>query len=81
MSSTGSSAALPPSLTDSQLARMDRLTREGIEERLKVLDGVQASLWRCVEELTKMKSVLPPQVAVEAVEDAANRQGKGKGRA
>ena len=38
---------------------MDRLTREAIDERLRVLEGISGTVWRCVEELTRMRSVLP----------------------
>ena len=50
---------LPPSLTDEQLARLDRLTREAIDERLRVLEGVSGVIYWCMEELTRMRSVLP----------------------
>ncbi|KAK7685353.1 hypothetical protein QCA50_011717 [Cerrena zonata] len=52
-------AELPPTLTDEQLGRLDRLTREAIDERLRVLEGVSGAVWRCVEDLTRMRSVLP----------------------
>lgn len=58
-------AQLPPTLTDEQIARMDRLTRDAIDERLRVLEGVSSAVYRCVEELTRIRSVLPPR------EDAA----------
>ena len=50
---------LPPTLTDEQLARLDRLTRDAIDERLRVLEGVSSAVFRCVEELTRIRSVLP----------------------
>ncbi|KAI0779227.1 hypothetical protein C8Q74DRAFT_1446840 [Fomes fomentarius] len=53
---------LPPTLTDEQLARLDRLTREAIDERLRVLEGVSGAVYRCVEELTRVRSVLPSSV-------------------
>ncbi|KAG9027847.1 E3 ubiquitin-protein ligase hrd1 [Tulasnella sp. JGI-2019a] len=68
------SSPISQGLTDSQLQKMDRLTREGIEERLKVLDGVQTNLWKCVEDLTRMKSVLPPLPATG--DDSDGRKGK-----
>ncbi|KAI0633905.1 hypothetical protein C8Q77DRAFT_1057555 [Trametes polyzona] len=52
-------AQLPPTLTDEQLARLDRLTREAIDERLRVLEGVSGAIYRCMEELTRVRSVLP----------------------
>lgn len=38
----------------------DRLTREAIDERLRVLGGVDEVVNRCIDELTRMRSVLPP---------------------
>lgn len=50
---------LPPTLTDAQLAHLDVLTREAIDERLRVLEGVSSTMYRCIEELTRLRSVLP----------------------
>jgi E3 ubiquitin-protein ligase synoviolin len=50
---------LPPTLTDAQLAHLDVLTRDAIDERLRVLEGVSNTMYRCVEELTRLRSVLP----------------------
>ena len=50
---------LPPTLTDAQLAHLDVLTREAIDERLRVLEGVSSTMHRCIEELTRLRSVLP----------------------
>ncbi|KAG8944419.1 E3 ubiquitin-protein ligase hrd1 [Tulasnella sp. 408] len=75
-SRTGSlpaSDSLPANLSDEQLARIDQLTREAIQERLKVLEGVQSSLWKAVEDLTRLSSVLPPSVPSEG-----DSKGKGK---
>ena len=52
-------ATLPPTLTDAQLAHLDVLTRDAIDERLRVLEGVSNTMYRCVEELTRLRSVLP----------------------
>ena len=52
-------AQLPPTLTDEQLGRLDRLTRDAIDERLRVLEGVSNAVYRCVEELTRIRSALP----------------------
>jgi E3 ubiquitin-protein ligase synoviolin len=49
---------LPPSLSEAQLLNLDRVTRETIDERLRVLEGVQQTVWRCVEDLTRLRSVL-----------------------
>ena len=50
---------LPPTLTDEQLAVMDNLTREAIDERLRVLEGVSGAVFRCIDDLMRMRSVLP----------------------
>ncbi|KAJ3749169.1 hypothetical protein DFH05DRAFT_1520777 [Lentinula detonsa] len=52
-----SSSAAP--LTDEQLALMDRTTREAIDERLKVLEGVSTAVYRCIDDLMRMRSALP----------------------
>ena len=50
---------LPPTLTDAQLALMDRVTREAIDERLRVLEGVSGAVYRCIEDLMRVRSSLP----------------------
>ena len=50
---------LPPNLTDEQLALMDQITREAIDERLRILEGVSVAVSRCVEDLTRVRSALP----------------------
>lgn len=50
---------LPPDLTEAQLGLMDRLTREAIDERLRVLEGVSTAIHRCVDDLMRMRSALP----------------------
>lgn len=50
---------LPPTLTDEQLAIMDRLTREAIDERLRVLEGVSGAVFRCIDDLMRVRSTLP----------------------
>ncbi|KAH0589305.1 E3 ubiquitin-protein ligase HRD1 [Termitomyces sp. J132] len=58
---------LPPTLTDEQLAVMDRLTREAIDERLRVLEGVSSAVYRCIDDLMRMRSALPsPNAAAPA---------------
>ncbi|RDB25352.1 E3 ubiquitin-protein ligase HRD1 [Hypsizygus marmoreus] len=54
-----SATLLPPTLTDDQLAIMDRLTREAIDERLRVLEGVSGAVYRCIDDLMRMRSALP----------------------
>jgi E3 ubiquitin-protein ligase synoviolin len=50
---------LPP-LTDEQLRALSTLTREAMEERLRVLTDVQDSISRAAQELGRALSVLPP---------------------
>jgi len=51
----------PSALTDeAQLRRLDSWTREAIDERLRVLEGVQQSLWRAAEDLQRVRSALHP---------------------
>ena len=52
-------ATLPPTLTDAQLTQLDVLTRDAIDERLRVLESVSNAMYRCAEELTRLRSVLP----------------------
>ncbi|CAL1708229.1 unnamed protein product [Somion occarium] len=63
---------LPPTLTDEQLGRLDRLTREAIDERLRVLEGVSGAVYRCIEELTRMRSVLPRPTQAPSVPQNVN---------
>ncbi|KAF5385988.1 hypothetical protein D9615_002410 [Tricholomella constricta] len=74
-SQNNSTSLLPPTLTDDQLALMDRLTREAIDERLRVLEGVSSAVYRCVDDLMRMRSTLPsaPMVPTSSV-SAANPQ-------
>lgn len=39
---------------------MDRVTREAIDERLRVLEGVSGAVFRCIEDLMRVRSSLPP---------------------
>lgn len=64
-------AQLPEPLTEQQLTRLDRLTREAIDERLRVLNDVSGTVWRCVEELTRMRSVLPAEERAQLFNAAA----------
>ena len=54
------SSQLPPNLTDEQLANLDRLTRESIDERLRVLEGVSSAVYRCIDDLMRLRSAIPP---------------------
>ena len=57
---------LPPNLTDEQLANLDRLTRESIDERLRILEGVSGAVYRCIDDLMRLRSAIPP-TTVDAV--------------
>ncbi|KIY66196.1 hypothetical protein CYLTODRAFT_491662 [Cylindrobasidium torrendii FP15055 ss-10] len=59
-------SALPRTATPEQLARIDTLTREAIDERIRVLENVDSAVWRCVDELMKVRSVLPSRASSEA---------------
>ncbi|KAF7298276.1 RING-type domain-containing protein [Mycena chlorophos] len=61
---------LPATLTDEQLAIMDSLTREAIDERLRVLEGVSGAVNRCIDDLMRMRSVFPPVPAPEEEDEA-----------
>lgn len=50
---------IPSHLNDEQLDRLDRLTREAIDERLLVLEGVSNTVYRCIDDLMRMRSTLP----------------------
>jgi len=65
------SGQLPQQLSDEQLAALDTLTRDAIDERLRILESVSARATTCVEELLRVRSVLPPQ---------AGRQGGRTGQ-
>ncbi|KAH7920923.1 hypothetical protein BV22DRAFT_1073169 [Leucogyrophana mollusca] len=65
---------LPPIVTDTQLAVMDQLTREAIDERLRVLEGVSNAVYRCLEDLTRVRSALPDPTSSPPV---SPRESKG----
>lgn len=54
-----SMSELPQILTEEQLAVMDRLTRDAIDERLRVLEGVSGAVQRCMDDLMRMRSTFP----------------------
>ncbi|KAJ7287351.1 hypothetical protein C8J57DRAFT_1430947 [Mycena rebaudengoi] len=56
---------LPPTLTDEQLALMDSVTRDAIDERLRVLEGVSGAVYRCIDDLMRMRSALPVSTPVQ----------------
>ncbi|KAL0581840.1 E3 ubiquitin-protein ligase hrd1 [Marasmius crinis-equi] len=52
-------APLPPTLSDEQLSALDKSTREAIDERLRILERVSTSVHHNIEDLLRMRSVLP----------------------
>jgi len=72
-----SSSNLPLNLNEEQLANLDKLTRESIDERLRILEGVSTSVYRCIDDLMKLRSALPPLDVPSdsrAVSDASTNQ-------
>lgn len=52
---------------------MDRVTREAIDERLRVLEGVSGAVFRCIEDLMKVRSSLPASTTPTAgISSSAN---------
>jgi E3 ubiquitin-protein ligase synoviolin len=45
--------------TDAQLALLDQITREAIDERIRILEGVSHTITACVEDLIRVRSALP----------------------
>lgn len=75
------SGELPEQLSDAQLAALDVLTRDAIDERLRVLESVSARTTMCVEELLRVRSVLPslPNTRRQDADAAAVRPDNGSG--
>ncbi|KAF9222617.1 hypothetical protein BS17DRAFT_881014 [Gyrodon lividus] len=51
-------------VTDVQLALLDQITREAIDERIRILEGVSNTITGCVEDLVRVRSALPLPVTV-----------------
>ena len=94
--STNIPSWLPPNLTEDQLARLDTLTRESIDERLRILEGVSTTLNNCIDDLLRLRSALPsldplstsgassslsPMTMASADEASVPNNGKGKEKA
>ncbi|KAF9529283.1 hypothetical protein CPB83DRAFT_853010 [Crepidotus variabilis] len=54
------SSRLPENLTEEQLAILDKLTREAIDERLRVMERASVTVYQCINELLSLRSALPP---------------------
>jgi hypothetical protein len=50
---------IPPTLTEEQLAVMDTLTREAIDERIRALERVSEAVYTSIEDLLRMRSRFP----------------------
>ncbi|KAI6135786.1 hypothetical protein EV401DRAFT_1844089 [Pisolithus croceorrhizus] len=59
-----SQAAPEAIVSDEQLILMDRLSREAIDERLRILGNVSRTIDRCVEDLMRVRSALPATTVV-----------------
>lgn len=72
---------LPSTLNEEETRNWDRVTREAIDERLRVLSRVDEVVNRLVDELTKLRSTIPnPDVTVSDVRSTANTLGEGSSR-
>ncbi|KAF9264201.1 hypothetical protein L218DRAFT_979790 [Marasmius fiardii PR-910] len=70
---------LPSTLTDDQLGVLDKLTRDAIDERLRILERVSMSVHDNIEELIRVRSVLPPTVSsVRSSNDPSSPTGVGQ---
>ena len=70
---------MPPVVTDEQLTRMEQLTREAIDERLRVLGRVDEVVNMCIDELTRMRSVLPPVESASIASTSGTMNGVAPG--
>lgn len=69
---------LPRHITDAQLALMDELTREAIDERLRILENVSGTVYQCVEDLLRLRSALPvTQVLTENSQQNVSHEVNG----
>jgi hypothetical protein len=50
---------LPGTLNEDEMRNWDRVTREAIDERLRVLSRVDEIVNRLVDELTRLRSTIP----------------------
>jgi len=72
---------LPGTLNEEETRDWDRVTREAIDERLRVLSRVDEVVNRLVDELTRLRSTIPnPGGAVSDVRSAVDSVGEGSSR-
>ncbi|KAI7893950.1 uncharacterized protein EV154DRAFT_438868 [Mucor mucedo] len=72
---------LPANLSDAELSTLSTVTREAMEQRLKVLETVQNQILQSMQTLTQVLSVIPvPQTdGVPQAETPAETQAKAQG--
>ncbi len=79
------SSRVPRRLTEDQLAQLDILTRESIDLRLRILDGVSVTLNECIDDLMELRSALPlestPSTTGASGSPSSSDKGKGKEKA
>ncbi|KAK0455381.1 uncharacterized protein EV420DRAFT_1765440 [Desarmillaria tabescens] len=68
---------LPPTLTEDQLAVLDTVTREAIDERIRILEGVSGAVYRCIDELMRVRSALPPLPTTTPTPTTSTTAGNG----
>jgi len=80
---------LPSTLSEEEMRNWDRVTREAIDERLRVLNRVDEVVNRLVDELTRLRSTLPNSdgtvsdvrpVVGSVVEGSSRTQGRDTGK-
>ncbi|KAF5322391.1 hypothetical protein D9619_001388 [Psilocybe cf. subviscida] len=71
------SSQLPPTLTSEQLAHLDVLTRESIDERLRILEGVSGAVYHCIDDLMRLRSALPPLDSPSATAGSVSSTSRG----
>ena len=80
---------LPSTLNEEEMRNWDRVTREAIDERLRVLNHVDEIVNRLVDELTRLRSTLPNLDGTVSdvrptmggvVEESSRTQGRDTGK-
>lgn len=72
---------LPSTMNEEEIRNWDRVTREAIDERLRVLGRVDEIVNRLVDELTRLRSTIPsPEGAVPDARPPLDSIGEGSSR-
>ena len=72
---------LPSTLNEEEIGNWDRVTREAIDDRLRVLSRVDEVVNRLVDELTRLRSTIPSSSgAVPDVRSPVDGVGEGSSR-